>query len=51
MEICIDTQDQDNDLWKNIRFGRVIGTTCYSLYTHFKDKKVDSEKKLKNVFR
>ena len=49
-EMYVETELQDDDLWHRMRYGRITGSICYSLFTYANNKKADWGKKLENTF-
>ncbi|XP_055524653.1 uncharacterized protein LOC129718184 isoform X1 [Wyeomyia smithii] len=44
--ICIHTKLQDNSSWRLHRSIRITGSSCYQLYTYYKNKNADWTKKI-----
>lgn len=48
IKICDQTKNQDNSAWRMHRSIRITGSSCYELFTYFKNKNPDWNKKIES---
>ncbi|KAK3920208.1 Trigger factor [Frankliniella fusca] len=50
LSIFLDSTGQNNAVWDAARYGRVTGSICYELFTYYRNKNPDWNKKINAIF-